>query len=64
MSVHIKLTGLEPDEFRSLLEPCNFCDARAGEPCILKQWICPDANCEQLYQSADSAMNCTHMENQ
>lgn len=66
MSTHIFLDGLPVERLRSLLEPCNFCDARAGEPCIqveeagqtAGQYICPDGFCDQLYERAHDALSC------
>lgn len=66
MSTHVQITGTETEIVRSLLETCSFCDARAGEPCrivIVKgdkrgEYICPDDDCEQLYDSASAAMSC------
>lgn len=65
MSTHIFLDGLESERLRRLLEACPFCDARAGEPC--KQtvgvhkgyYVCTDEDCEQLYENANDALNCT-----
>jgi len=65
MSTHVALnTGSQ--RLRLLLEQCDHCDARAGEPCRITldgvstngMYICPDDDCEQLYRSASAAMSC------
>lgn len=65
---HISLTGETPDTDRNLLEPCNFCDARAGEPCYNSYaggFYCPSPNCDQLYEMRRDALNCMmHKEQQ
>ncbi len=66
MPTHIFLDGLSVDRQRTLFEACPFCDARPGEPCIQDQaagqtagqYICPDEDCDQLYERAFDALNC------
>lgn len=66
MSTHVQINGQDDERLRSLLEPCSFCDARAGEPCrivIVKgdkrgEYICPANDCEQLYDQGWQALSC------
>lgn len=64
MSTHIFLDDAPSEHQRSILEACPCCAARAGEPCIVQHgdyeglFMCPDANCDQLYRKVFDAMGC------